>query len=585
MGIRTRIFFITLSCLFIGISLSFVVAERDLSLKLQDQIETELSRQAKILRKSIANIIDAGDFFKLKAQVDEYAAASDSRITIILKDGYVIVDSDVEASKIDGLDNHSDRPEIISAFKNGYGSSKRYSSTVKKEMFYFALLDTSNDAERVIRISVPYESLDQILASLGNSITLIVVVGLIVAILASVLAGDYIRSSFMDLEKAAADISAGSYKKKDLESLPIKRSDEIGSMARNISTISSNLREQISLIAKQRDQFGLVLDGLGEGIMVLDEDGTITFRNDQIMQILGLDEILNKSIADLNLPPLKQIFKKALKKGQHESEFEIDTDGDDTKWILAHMNKAKATRELILVVHETTQLREMDSMRRDFVSNLSHELRTPVSVIKANSETLLGGALENSKDAKTFSKAILHNADRLSEMVTSLIDLSRIEYGDLKFVIEPIIINQVVDTVISSFTNKAKRKNIELVFNRQSDVVVQTDAKAIERVLNNLVDNAFKYSSENTVIEIRARKQANFIRISVLDSGEGVPEEEQRFVFKRFYRTAKARANTKQGSGLGLAIVRNLVNNLQGEVGVETRKEGGSEFWFTIPLS
>ena len=585
MGIRTRIFFITLSCLFIGISLSFVVAERDLSLKLQDQIETELSRQAKILRKSIANIIDAGDFYKLKVQIDEYAAASDSRITIILKDGYVIVDSDVEASKIDDLDNHSDRPEIISAFKNGYGSSKRYSSTVKKEMFYFALLDTSNDAERVIRISVPYESLDQILASLGNSITLIVVVGLIVAILASVLAGDYIRSSFMDLEKAAADISAGSYKKKDLESLPIKRSDEIGSMARNISTISSNLREQISLIAKQRDQFGLVLDGLGEGIMVLDEDGTITFRNDQIMQILGLDEILNKSIADLNLPPLKQIFKKALKKGQHESEFEIDTDGDDTKWILAHMNKAKATRELILVVHETTQLREMDSMRRDFVSNLSHELRTPVSVIKANSETLLGGALENSKDAKTFSKAILHNADRLSEMVTSLIDLSRIEYGDLKFVIEPIIINQVVDTVISSFTNKAKRKNIELVFNRQSDVVVQTDAKAIERVLNNLVDNAFKYSSENTVIEIRARKQANFIRISVLDSGEGVPEEEQRFVFKRFYRTAKARANTKQGSGLGLAIVRNLVNNLQGEVGVETRKEGGSEFWFTIPLS
>ena len=585
MGIRTRIFLITLSCLFIGISLSFIVAERDLSLKLQDQIETELSRQAKILRKSIANIIDAGDFFKLKAQVDEYAEASDSRITIILKDGYVIVDSDVEASKIDDLDNHSDRPEIISAFKNGYGSSKRYSSTVKKEMFYFALLDSSSDVERVIRISVPYESLDQILASLGNSITLIVVVGLIVAILASVLAGDYIRSSFMDLEKAAADISAGSYKKKDLESLPIKRSDEIGSMARNISTISSNLREQISLIAKQRDQFGLVLDGLGEGIMVLDEDGTITFRNDQIMQILGLDEILNKSIADLNLPPLKQIFKKALKKGQHESEFEIDTDGDDTKWILAHMNKAKATRELILVVHETTQLREMDSMRRDFVSNLSHELRTPVSVIKANSETLLGGALENSKDAKTFSKAILHNADRLSEMVTSLIDLSRIEYGDLKFVIEPIIINQVVDTVISSFTNKAKRKNIELVFNRQSDVVVQTDAKAIERVLNNLVDNAFKYSSENSVIEIRARKQANFIRISVLDSGEGVPEEEQRFVFKRFYRTAKARANTKQGSGLGLAIVRNLVNNLQGEVGVETRKEGGSEFWFTIPLS
>src|SRR6056300_444542 len=577
MGIRSRIFFITLSCLFIGISLSFIVAERDLSLKLQEQIETELSRQAKIIRKSLANSSTSGDILALKSQVDEYASASDSRITIILKNGVVVVDSDIDAIEAKELSNHSDRPEIIAAFNNGFGSSKRFSSTIQKEMFYFALLDATQTQERIIRISVPYENLDQVLASLENSITLIVVVGLIVAILASVLAGDYIRASFMELEKAAAEISAGSYKKKNLKSLPTKRSDEIGSMARNIS--------KISLIAKQRDQFGLVLDGLGEGIMVLNEQGIITFRNDQIMQIFGLDEILNKSISDIGIPALKQMYKKALKKGQHDSEFEIDTESDDTRWILAHMNKAKATKELILVVHETTQLREMDSMRRDFVSNLSHELRTPVSVIKANSETLLDGALNNPKDAKTFSKAILHNADRLSEMVTSLIDLSRIEYGDLKFVIEPIVINEVIETVISSFENKAKRKNIELVFNRQTDAVLQTDAKAIERVLNNLIDNAFKYSPENSLIEIKARKQANFLRISVLDLGEGVPEEEQKFVFKRFYRTAKARANTKQGSGLGLAIVRNLVNNLQGEVGVETRREGGSEFWFTLPFT
>jgi two-component system phosphate regulon sensor histidine kinase PhoR len=143
MGIRTRIFFITLSCLFVGISLSFIVAERDLSIKLQAQIETELSRQAKILRKSISGLIDSGDLFALKAEADEYASASDSRITIILKNGDVIVDSDIEVSRINELDNHSDRPEIISAFKNGYGSSKRFSSTVKKEMFYFALLDKS----------------------------------------------------------------------------------------------------------------------------------------------------------------------------------------------------------------------------------------------------------------------------------------------------------------------------------------------------------------------------------------------------------------------------------------------------------
>jgi two-component system phosphate regulon sensor histidine kinase PhoR len=278
------------------------------------------------------------------------------------------------------------------------------------------------------------------------------------------------------------------------------------------------------------------------------------------------------------------MYKKAQKKGKFDSEFELETGEDDTRWILAHMNKAKSTQELILVVHETTQLRQMDSMRRDFISNLSHELRTPVSVIKANSETLLDGALENKKDAKIFSKAILHNADRLSEMVTSLIDLSRIEYGELKFVIEKIVLNQIVESVVLAFKNKAKRKNIQVVFERQSDVTINSDAKAIERVLNNLLDNAFKYSPENSIIQISLRKQGEAIRLAVIDQGEGVAEEDQDLVFKRFFRTASARANTQQGSGLGLAIVKNLVYNLQGDVGVESRPEGGSEFWFTIPI-
>jgi two-component system phosphate regulon sensor histidine kinase PhoR len=584
MSIRGRIFFIILSCLFIGLSLAFIVAERDLSEGLQQQIEIELSKQAKILRQSFAESPKVNNSSSLKSQIDSYSDASGSRITLIARDGKVLVDSDIAMDVLESLDNHSNRPEVIAAFNNGSGSSKRFSNSIQQDMLYFALLDTTSEAERVIRISVTNEYLDRSLASLENSMTLIIVVALIVAILASVIAGNYIRESLMDLERAASDMSDGSYEKKDLGSLPVKRRDEIGSMARNISTISTNLKNQISLIAKQRDQFGSVLDGLGEGIMVCDQNGLITFRNDQIMQILGLDEIIDQSIHDLKIPALSRMYKKAQKKGKFDSEFELETGEDDTRWILAHMNKAKSTQELILVVHETTQLRQMDSMRRDFISNLSHELRTPVSVIKANSETLLDGALENKKDAKIFSKAILHNADRLSEMVTSLIDLSRIEYGELKFVIEKIVLNQIIESVVLAYKNKAKRKNIQVVFERQSDLTVNSDAKAIERVLNNLLDNAFKYSPENSIIQINLRKQGEVIRLAVIDQGEGVAEEDQDLVFKRFFRTASARANTQQGSGLGLAIVKNLVYNLQGDVGVESRPEGGSEFWFTIPI-
>ena len=585
MGIRSRIFFIILSCLFIGISLAFVVAERDLSIGLQQQIETELSKQAKILRESFAQSDQSKDSANLQSQIDSYSKASGSRITLIGRSGKVLADSSIAMSNLTSLDDHSNRPEVIEAFANGFGSSKRFSNSMQQEMLYFALRDTTTKSDRVIRISVTNEYLDRSLASLENAMTLIVVVALIVAILASILAGNYIRESLMDLERAAADMSDGSSKTKDMQHLPLKRSDEIGSMARNISTISMNLKKQISLIAKQRDQFGLVLDGLGEGIMVLNEDGLITFRNDQISQILGLEEIIDLSIHDLEIPALSRMFKKAKKKGKFDSEFELETAAEDTRWILAHMNQAKATQEFILVVHETTQLRQMDSMRRDFISNLSHELRTPVSVIKANSETLLNGALEDKKDAKIFSKAILHNADRLSEMVTSLIDLSRIEYGELKFVIESIVLNRIIETVVQAYQNKAKRKKIQIIFKHQPEVIINSDAKAIERVLNNLIDNAFKYSPENSLIEINLSKQGESVRLAVMDQGEGIAEEEQDLVFKRFFRTATARANTQQGSGLGLAIVKNLVSNLHGDFGVESRPEGGSEFWFTIPIA
>ena len=432
---------------------------------------------------------------------------------------------------------------------------------------------------------MPYEYLDTILISLENSITLILVVGVIVSILASLLAGNYMRTSLVDLEKVASEIGEGSFKKKNLKSLPVERSDEIGSVARNISSISTDLKNQISLITKQRNQFGSVLDGLGEGILMCDQDGIINFRNDFMLQIFGFDEILDLSIDDLNIPAITNMFKKAQKRGMFDDEFEIEDEGDMTRWILARMNKSKATKGMILVVHDITQLRKMDSMRRDFVSNLSHELRTPVSVIKANSETLLDGALENKKDAKIFSKAILHNANRLSEMVTSLIDLSRIEYGELKLVIKDIVLNDVVESVLLAFKNKAKRKNINLKFERSTDIGVRADTQAVERILNNLLDNAFKYSPDDSDVEVRVRRQAAFVKVSVLDFGEGVSDEDQRMVFKRFYRTASARAHTQQGSGLGLAIVRNLVNNLQGEVGVDSRKGKGSEFWFTLPAS
>ena len=583
MNIRTRIFFIVLSTLSIGIICSFIVAERDLTNRLEKQILSELQKQGNLI---LTEVSTDPDFFNktLKNRADNYSQATNSRITFINSLGEVIADSDLEDSGLAGLDNHFNRPEVIQASQQGFGWSRRYSETLQTDMLYFAIKADNLENAYFVRISVPYNYFSSVFDSLNNSILLIAVVALIVAILASILAGNYTRDNLIELESVASNLAKKKYKKKELKALPINRGDEIGSVARTISAISTNLKDQISILAKQRDQFGNVLDDIGQGIMVFDKNGVVTYANDESHNILNVESLVNLTLDEIPSKPIKLLFDQAGKKGKFAMEFEIDSMGEN-RWILAQMNRSKSTGEKILVLHDETQLRHLDSMRRDFISNLSHELRTPVSVIKANSETLLDGALDSKEDAATFSSAILHNADRLTEMVNSLIDLSRIEYGELKFNSEYLVLRNEIHKIIERFLPVLKKKNINIEFDYSSNLKVYTDQSALERVLNNFIDNAIKYSNPNSTIIIKVRRKKSHARIAITDEGIGIDDLEKKHVFSRFYRTAKARAETTQGSGLGLAITKHLVNQMHGEVGVVSNQDVGSTFWFTVPLT
>ena len=419
---------------------------------------------------------------------------------------------------------------------------------------------------------------------LGLSILLLIFVSFIVSIAATVSAINFLYSDMQDLADIAANIAEGDYKKGNLKALPTERIDDYGSVARSISQISEDLKNQIKMIAKQRDQFGSVLDDLGEGILVTNKNGDVVFANEQFSIILNIQELPSKNIKSLNFPALNYLFKRVESKKRADIEFEVELDDKSTKWVLGSMNQSKTTKEFILVVHDITQLRQLNSMRRDFISNLSHELRTPVSVIRANSETLLDGALENKKDAKSFAKAILHNSERLSLMVSDLIDLSRIEYGDLKLNIQKIDLDHFINEFISSMKSLTKKKDIEIIYEPSKNNWIKADLQALERIMNNLIDNAFKYSEKGSSITISTEQAANHLKVMIADTGSGVSDEDKVYIFDRFYRTASARASDNKGSGLGLAIVKNLANSLDGEVGIESRKPNGSIFWFTLPL-
>ena len=419
---------------------------------------------------------------------------------------------------------------------------------------------------------------------LGLSIILLIFVSFIVSIAATASAINFLYSDMQDLANVAANIAEGDYKKGNLKALPTERIDDYGSVARSISQISEDLKNQIKMIAKQRDQFGSVLDDLGEGILVTNKNGDVVFANEQFSIILNIQELPSKNIKSLNFPALNYLFKRVESKKRADIEFEVELEDKSTRWVLGSMNQSKTTKEFILVVHDITQLRQLNSMRRDFISNLSHELRTPVSVIRANSETLLDGALENKKDAKSFAKAILHNSERLSSMVSDLIDLSRIEYGDLKLNIQKIDLDHFINGFISSMKSLTKKKDIEIIYEPSKNNWIKADLQALERIMNNLIDNAFKYSEKGSSITISTEQAANHLKVMIADSGSGVSDEDKEHIFDRFYRTASARASDNKGSGLGLAIVKNLANSLDGEVGIESRKPNGSIFWFTLPL-
>ena len=589
MGIRSRIFLLIFLSLSISITISYIIAERDLTNTFEKQILDQLEKQASLLVEYIDEVDSLQQSNNADSIADRLGNASNSRVTLILNNGKVIGDSYIDENQIESLEDHSDREEFIEAMQTGFGWSSRYSSSVNQQQLYVAIRDNNEISPNIIRIAVPYTYLDQAIESLDLSILLVAMVALLVATIASGVAANYTYSSIAELANAASNLAGGSLKKSSIKALPTERVDEFGNVARSISQISEDLKSQINLLAKQRDQFGLVLDDLGEGIMVADKTGEVTYCNEQFLEILSIEEdLVGNQIKEIGIKSIQSLYKKTKRTKSADIEFEIESGDRTTKWVLASMNQSKTTKEFILVIHDITQLRQLSSMRRDFISNVSHELRTPVSVIRANSETLLQGALDDKKQAKVFSKAILHNSERLTEMVSDLLDLSRIDHGELKLIIEETDLKQSIDQVVDSLKHLGKKKNISIKCNcPQKSQFVLADKKALERILTNLIDNAFKYSEENSVIEIstKSKKKDDNIVVTVTDNGKGISDEDKPLIFDRFFRTAEARASEKKGSGLGLAIVKNLVNSLNGDVGVRNAPQKGSEFWFSLPVS
>jgi two-component system phosphate regulon sensor histidine kinase PhoR len=323
-----------------------------------------------------------------------------------------------------------------------------------------------------------------------------------------------------------------------------------------------------------------VLASMDAGVVAVDVEGRIDLVNPAAVGMLGLpSEPQGEPLERLGFGG--DLMAMLTGSGGEDPVLDIQIGSEHT--IQARVTRPGPPWGAVFVLHDISELKRLEAVRRDFVANVSHELRTPVSVIRANSETLLDGALDDEVVAKDFVVAIHRNAERITNLVTDLLDLARIEAGSLGFKANVMDLPSVVERTIASVQSLAVARSVSVVNELDEGVRVFADERAVEQVLTNLIENGVKYGLEQGHVWVRAYRTVGHVRMEIIDDGAGIDAQHRTRIFERFYRVDKGRSRAEGGTGLGLAIVKHLVNTMGGQVGVEANRPQGSIFWLTLP--
>ena len=503
------------------------------------------------------------------------------RITIINKDWQVIGDSLVEQQNLSNVELHSpeNRIEIRDAINSAYGSATRNSETTGEDLIYVAILRDQNDLSKgIIRVALPFD----LSASLFNFfiIPFIILFFLVVA-----------SSSFLSLNvenSIRRDLSILlNNTQRALKGKPIKRKirkgdEQLESISNTVNDISNRLNAEIEQTIDQRTQFGTVLDSINQGVIIFNKNYKVRFANDIALEIFGKHQFfLGEKIANKQLQSINKLLKKTKENLSAEAEMTIKAKSSD-KNLLLSATTMPSTNEYILVINDISSLRKLENLRKNLLTDISHEIKTPVSVIRAGSETLNSGALEDKETAKKFTQSIQDNAERLSEMIEDLLELEKIEFSGLVPNKKKMNVLQQINIIIDSLQSLMFEKNIQLDNLISSEHVIKTDKDSFRTILSNLIANAIKYSPDGSTISLKSSISKTDITIEIADEGYGIEKQNLNRVFDRFYRTDKARAHTK-GTGLGLSLVKQLTNRLGGNVSVESKINKGSKFFVRLP--
>jgi len=552
----------------------------------ESRFENRWRRELSLARDYISTFdLDAISTEQADAWADRTGEILAMRVTLTDSGGQVLGDSQVDLNRLPEVENHRDRPEVRQALSEGYGKNRRVSATVNRDLFYFAMpLGEKTARKGVVRIAVPASEINAALDQIHMLIWWGSAVGVALILFIGFFASKSIVGRLQQIVAAGKRMARGDFSSK----MAMRGSDEISDLSRSLSQMSSDLQKYVQQVTQERDQLQTILTSMIEGVVVTDLEGKVILTNPSFARILGHDTI------DKNLP-LHQLFHEprfllAFDEAvdqKHDVSVSIESHNVSSKYLEAYISLLGSSRDpsgVVTVFHDVTKLQHLQKVRRDFVANVSHELRTPLTAIKGYVETLLDASnLEHDK-ATDFLKTVLHHANRMARLVDDLLNLAKLESTQIGQEMQEIDMGQCVRRVADNFSNIQAKMGVELRLDLpETAAIVKGVTSEIEMVIENLIDNAFKYGADGKIVAVKVCESADEVQITVADRGSGIPADHQPRVFERFYRVDKARSRKLGGTGLGLSIVKHSIQRHDGRVWVESKLGQGSIFGFALP--
>ena len=548
-----------------------------------------LAARAHLAAGSVLFYLGHDDLAGLEAFCREAEKKSATRLTVIAADGKVLADSDEDPVR---MENHNDRPEIIAALAGKVLPSLRFSQTLQQNLMYVAIpLEDQGKRRGVLRAAIPVTAMDKALSAIYQKIIWGCVV---VALLAALVAWFIARRISKPLEQmklGAERFSRGDFTGRMRE----QGAEEVATLARALNEMATQLDSRIQTIVSQHSQLQAVFASMVEGVITVDTEERILEVNQAGAQLLNVDpeKIKGKSILlAVRNTHLQNFVKNALACAvPMEGEFSsrMGADGKE-KYFYAHGARLQDEQGRItgalIVINDVTNLRRLESIRRDFVANVSHELKTPITSIEGFAETLLDGALDEPESARRFVEIISKQASRLHAIVEDLLALSRVEQEAKReeIVLQELPIAEVLQSAIQACRPRAEQENMAISLACAPTITAGINPALFEQAVVNLLDNAVKYSGKGSTIRVEAEKQPGEVLIRVCDNGVGIASQDLSRIFERFYRVDKARSAKLGGTGLGLSIVKHIVQAHHGHISVESSPAKGSIFTLHLPV-